>query len=177
VGGVCARARVRIQINSVRDSGRAIAVDSDGSAYVAGETLSPDFPTLNAAQRTYGGNDTLDGDAFVTRLSPAGSAFVYSTFLGGSVGDGADGAAASGGRLDASPSGSGASADVRPASLRGGCACEVGGTRANPGLPGWGGFGLLALIAGGRRSKRLRGELQGATGWTTAPLLVSTKRP
>jgi Beta-propeller repeat len=78
---------------SVWDTGEAIAVDSTGSACIAGETESPDFPTVNAAQGTYGGSDADDGDAFVTRLSPAGSALVYSTYLGGSAGDFAHGVA------------------------------------------------------------------------------------
>jgi len=62
--------------------GRGIAVDSSGSAYVTGITNSANFPT------TVGAFDaTLDGvgtfDAFVTKVNPAGSALVYSTFLGG----------------------------------------------------------------------------------------------
>jgi hypothetical protein len=65
---------------SGEDNGRAIAVDSAGNAYIAGRTGSGNFPTVNAFQSTYGGV----GDAFVTKLNPAGSALVYSTFLGGS---------------------------------------------------------------------------------------------
>ena len=58
-----------------------MAVDASGSAYVAGRTSSPDFPTTTGAfQTTYGGN----GNAFVAKLSPDGSALVYSTYLGGS---------------------------------------------------------------------------------------------
>jgi uncharacterized protein (TIGR03437 family) len=62
------------------DDGRAIAVDGFGDAYVTGYTLSADFPSVNALQPTYGGS----GDAFVAKLNGAGSALVYSTFLGGS---------------------------------------------------------------------------------------------
>jgi hypothetical protein len=51
-----------------------------GHAYVAGSTSSTDFPTMNALQPIYGGAY----DAFVTKLNPAGSALVYSTYLGGS---------------------------------------------------------------------------------------------
>jgi hypothetical protein len=60
------------------DSGRGIAVDSGGSAYVSGTTSSSDFPTLNPYQMYQGGID-----AFVTKLSNSGSSLIYSTYLGG----------------------------------------------------------------------------------------------
>lgn len=66
------------------DRGWAIAVDSAGSAYVAGDTKSTNFPTANPIQGAYGGGL---GDAFVTKLNASGSALVYSTFLGGSLTD------------------------------------------------------------------------------------------
>jgi Beta-propeller repeat len=56
-----------------------ISVDSLGNAYVAGWTFSSDFPTKNAFQSTTGGN----ADTFVTKINAAGSALVYSTYLGG----------------------------------------------------------------------------------------------
>jgi Beta-propeller repeat len=65
---------------SAYDYGQGIAVDNSGNAYVTGVTTSTDFPTMNPLQPTYGGN----GDAFVTKLNPTGSALVYSTYLGGS---------------------------------------------------------------------------------------------
>ncbi|MCH7924960.1 MAG: SBBP repeat-containing protein, partial [Planctomycetes bacterium] len=61
--------------------GYDIAVDGAGHAYITGLTDSPDFPTLNALQPALGGGDH---DAFATKLSPDGSALVYSTYLGGS---------------------------------------------------------------------------------------------
>jgi hypothetical protein len=65
---------------STSDSGLDIAVDSAGSAYVSGSTISADFPTtVGAFQTTYRGNQ----DAFVTKLNPTGSALAYSTYLGG----------------------------------------------------------------------------------------------
>ena len=67
---------------------RAIAVDAQGNAYVTGTTLSPSFPTTAGAfQTTPGGVD----DAFVIKLNAAGSAPVYSTYLGGRGIDGATG--------------------------------------------------------------------------------------
>jgi uncharacterized repeat protein (TIGR01451 family) len=63
--------------------GLAIAVDSSGNAYVAGDTLSGFPVTTNAFQKKIGG--ILDG--FITKLNPSGSALIYSTYLGGSDND------------------------------------------------------------------------------------------
>jgi hypothetical protein len=60
-----------------------IAVDNSGNAYVVGSTSSSDFPTVNAVQPVYGG----DRDGFLARLNTAGSAWIYSTYLGGPRGD------------------------------------------------------------------------------------------
>lgn len=71
------------QNRSGPEDGRGIVVDVAGSAYVTGQTDSPNFPTsANSFQPIFGGS-RFGGDAFITKLSPAGSAFVYSTFLGG----------------------------------------------------------------------------------------------
>jgi len=68
---------------SAADSGNGIAVDSAGNAYVTGYTYSKNFPvTPNALQKTCF-HCTVGGDAFVSKLNPVGSAFAYSTFLGG----------------------------------------------------------------------------------------------
>jgi hypothetical protein len=61
------------------DRGVGIAVDQDGSAYVAGITQSADFPTKNAFQSTLKSSQ----DDFVSKLSADGSTLVYSTYLGG----------------------------------------------------------------------------------------------
>ena len=62
------------------DYSARIATDGAGRAYVTGLTLSTNFPLVNAAQPAHGGGYT---DVFVTALNASGSAFVYSTFLGG----------------------------------------------------------------------------------------------
>lgn len=69
-----------------RSLGRAIAVDSYGSAYVAGEADSPDFPIKNSLQQFLGGG-VLNSDMFLSKFDPSGSALVYSTFLGSTNGD------------------------------------------------------------------------------------------
>ena len=66
---------------SGQDIGYSIALDSSGNAYLTGHTNSPNFPTVSPLQPRYGGGGW---DAFVTKLNPAGSALVYSTYLGGS---------------------------------------------------------------------------------------------
>jgi hypothetical protein len=71
---------------SATDYGTAIAVDSSGYAYVAGITTSSDFPAVNAMQPHIANGPGVD-DAFVTKFNPAGSALVYSTYLGGGSGD------------------------------------------------------------------------------------------
>jgi hypothetical protein len=73
------------------ESSDNIAIDTSGSVYVAGTTSSPNFPTtVGAFDTTYNGGMF---DAFVTKLNPAGSALVYSTFLGGVDLDAGDGIA------------------------------------------------------------------------------------
>jgi len=75
------------------DIANGIAVDTFGDAYVTGTTLSPDFPVTPGSFNTECGGDgncgaTLNpqhlivSNAFVTKLNPAGSALIYSGFLG-----------------------------------------------------------------------------------------------
>ncbi|MEN3334194.1 MAG: hypothetical protein V7641_3559 [Blastocatellia bacterium] len=72
------------------DQGYGIALGTDGSAYVAGTTRSVNFPITPGAYKT-AINPYDPFDAFVTRLNSAGSALTYSTFLGGSNSDQANG--------------------------------------------------------------------------------------
>ena len=66
------------------DQGTCIAIDSEGYAYVAGETVSWDFPnTTNAFDRSYNGGPGWGIDVFVLKLNQNGSGIIYSTFVGG----------------------------------------------------------------------------------------------
>jgi len=64
---------------SAIDYGTAIALDPAGNAYVTGVTFSTNFPTVNAFQSAKG----LQQDAFVAKINPSGSAYLYVTYLGG----------------------------------------------------------------------------------------------
>jgi len=80
---------------SFGDQVNAIAVDSSGNAYAAGESNSKDFPTTNGAYQTACGSDGLCNisggiayyDAFVTKIAPGATALTYSTYIGGSSDD------------------------------------------------------------------------------------------
>jgi uncharacterized protein (TIGR03437 family) len=86
---------------SASDRANTISVDAAGSAYVGGNTTSPDFPLLQAIQSTpvnaicqgYTPSGTIPSSefdcasgGFLSVLNPSGTALVWSTYLGsGSV--------------------------------------------------------------------------------------------
>lgn len=89
-------------LNGSNDSqGYGIAVDSSGDAYVAGGTSSSDYPVTAGAFQTLCGSNYIvlpgthavvripgcgaagGNSGVVTKLNPAGTALVYSTFLSG----------------------------------------------------------------------------------------------
>ncbi len=71
------------------DAATSIALDSSNNIYIAGYTMSNDFPTTQGAlQRTWGGFDQqtpyfVTGDGFLAKLNPTATALQYSTFFGG----------------------------------------------------------------------------------------------
>ena len=77
-----------------------ISIDGSGNAYIAGATVSPDFPvTSGSAQTHFGGAggepikpccngpEWDPGDAFIAKLDPTGSKLIFATYLGGSLDD------------------------------------------------------------------------------------------
>jgi len=76
------------------DEVRALAVDPEGACYLAGRTVSHDFPaTLAAVDR-----ERCGVDGFVLKLSGGGRALLWASFLGGSGQDEALGLAVDGER-------------------------------------------------------------------------------
>jgi IPT/TIG domain/Beta-propeller repeat len=65
------------------DVGFGIAVDSNGDAFIAGQTSSLTFPTTSGAVQTT--NPASGAVTFVTEINPTGTAILYSTYLGGST--------------------------------------------------------------------------------------------
>ncbi len=75
------------------DVANGVAVDTFGDAYVTGTTFSPNFPVTVDAFNTLCGGDGKCGttynpqgfvvsNAFVSKLNPAGTGLIYSSFLG-----------------------------------------------------------------------------------------------
>lgn len=68
---------------SESDTSNDIAVDGAGNIHLVGTTSSADFPLSSAYDGSLGG--TLDG--FFLKLNSAGSALIYSSYLGGTSAD------------------------------------------------------------------------------------------
>lgn len=66
---------------SNNDRGNGVAVDSAGNIYITGETFSTNFPVTPGAFQTALASNNFD--AFVTKMNPAGTALIYSTYFGG----------------------------------------------------------------------------------------------
>jgi len=67
---------------STASDASGIAIDGSGNIYAAGWTLDSDFPTANAYQSQNKSGSGFSG--FLTKYSPGGRSYVYSTYLGGS---------------------------------------------------------------------------------------------
>jgi hypothetical protein len=81
---------------------RQLAIDGEGHAYIVASTGSSDFPTTHGAfQTTFRGagrpaprlSTVFPGDVVVAKIAPDGSRLVASTFIGGRLGEHAEGAA------------------------------------------------------------------------------------
>lgn len=81
---------------SANEAAYAMALDSAGNVYVAGDTSSNDFPSKNALQSGYAGGDR---DAFLARVKADGTGVDFATFLGGGGNDSVGGLAMTGGHL------------------------------------------------------------------------------
>ncbi|MFN8459054.1 MAG: FG-GAP-like repeat-containing protein, partial [Anaerolineae bacterium] len=65
------------------ETGRGVAIDSAGNAYVTGYTASADFPASVGPDLSHNGGL----DVFIAKLNTAGSGFSYAGFIGGSGND------------------------------------------------------------------------------------------
>ena len=71
---------------SLTASAQAIALDRNDQVVVTGWTYADDFPTVNPIQAAHA-VDKGNTDAFLTKFNSAGTALVFSTYLGGNEGD------------------------------------------------------------------------------------------
>lgn len=79
---------------ALAEEARDVAVDRGGNVYIAGQTLSTDFPVGKALQDHHAG--PVYPDAFVSYLERGGGRWLFSSYLGGSRVDSAEGIAVDG---------------------------------------------------------------------------------
>ena len=75
------------------DHSVGLALDAAGNAVITGNTSGTDFPTTPDGFQTMKPSNAMNTSGFVTRLNAAGSALLYSTYLGGRAGDAGNGIA------------------------------------------------------------------------------------
>ena len=61
-----------------------VAIDSSGDAYIAGTSISSDFPTTTGAYQTTNHATASQGNITLAKFNPTGTALIYSTYFGGS---------------------------------------------------------------------------------------------
>lgn len=70
---------------------QSMVIDDSNYVYLTGQTSSSDFPTTSGCyQPSFGGGRTSawnSGDAFLTKMNPAGTGLVFSTYFGGAGDD------------------------------------------------------------------------------------------
>ena len=69
---------------TAEDDAFGLAIDSNGNAYVTGQTASTNFPTVAGSYKT---SNTGGFDAFVSKVSANGTTLIYSTYVGGTKDD------------------------------------------------------------------------------------------
>ncbi len=69
---------------SNEDVCRALVIDSNGDAYLTGNTKSTDFPVTSGALDTSHNNND---DVFIVKVGKTGASLVFSTYIGGSASD------------------------------------------------------------------------------------------
>jgi hypothetical protein len=85
--------------NSDQYLGGSLGVDEAGRVWLTGMTNSPDLPTQNPSQASYGGGDF---DGFLAAFSSDGSKLCYGSYIGGNAHDILEGLAVGGGKVYAS---------------------------------------------------------------------------
>lgn len=69
---------------STLDELTALAIDSEGDAYISGISFSSNFPTTAGVLQPVNKSFTANGyNAVITKMNPTGSGLIYSTYLGG----------------------------------------------------------------------------------------------